>query len=119
MNINPEVTEYMAALDNPKKLEMERVRLIILAADSRMTEDIKWKAPNFMYKGNMATFNPRSAKAVSLMFHKGALINDDTGLLEGEGKEARVAKFTDLEDVEAKKEQLERVVALWIAYVEG
>ncbi|MEL6539031.1 MAG: DUF1801 domain-containing protein [Bacteroidota bacterium] len=115
MNKNEEVTQFLADLDNPLKAEMDRVRHIILEASDKMTEDIKWKAPNFMYKGNMATFNPRAKKFVNLMFHKGALIEDTTGLLEGDQKEARVARFHSMEDVEAKKSQLEEVVRAWIA----
>ena len=88
MNKNDEVTQFMEVLDNPLKAEMNMVREIILSANDKMTEDIKWKAPNFMYKGNMATFNPRAKKMVNLMFHKGALIQDNTGLLEGDKKEA-------------------------------
>jgi hypothetical protein len=62
----------------------------------------------------MATFNPRAKKFVNLTFHKGALINDTTGLLEGDRKEARVARFNDMEDVLNKKEALESVVQKWV-----
>ena len=46
-----------------------------------------------MYKGNIASFFMNAKKFVSLMFHKGATINIENGLLEGDGKEARVARF--------------------------
>jgi len=32
------------------------------------------------------------------------MIEDTSGLLEGDGKEARTARFYDLEDIEKKKE---------------
>ena len=83
--------------------EIERVREIILKTDDRIEEAIKWKSPTFMYKGNMASFFMNAKKFVSLMFHKGAMINDASGLLEGEGKEGRVARFESLEDIEKKK----------------
>lgn len=114
MKKNPAVSDYMKKLNNPLKDEMEAVREIILAADAGISENIKWSAPSFFYKDNMCTFNPRATKAVSLVFHKGALINDKTGLLEGDGKEARTAKFKDMDDVKAKKKQLESVVKGWI-----
>ncbi|HAA14949.1 MAG TPA: DUF1801 domain-containing protein [Cytophagales bacterium] len=115
MNKTEEVTQFIAELDNPLKEEMDRVRHIILETSEKMTEDMKWKAPNFVYKGNMATFNPRAKKFVNLTFHKGALIEDTTGLLEGDQKEARVARFHSMEEVEAKKDQLQQVVRAWIA----
>ena len=53
-------------------------------------------------------------KHISLMFHKGAFINDTNGLLEGDGKEGRVAKFSDMADIKKKKKALQAVVKEWI-----
>ncbi len=108
------VDEFFDKLDNPLKEEMKKVREIILGANDKITESIKWSAPSFAYKDNMCTFNPRAKKFVNLTFHKGALINDDSGLLEGDKPEARVARFYDLDDVMAKKEKLEAVVNKWV-----
>ena len=114
MNKNPKVDEYMEKLDNPMKELWEQIREIILAVDPKMSEDIKWGAPTFIYKGNLATFNPRAKKFVNLTFHTGALINDPDGVLEGEAKEARVFRITDGDELNAKKEGLEKVVQNWI-----
>ena len=51
---------------------------------------------------------------VTLIFHKGAIINDSAGLLEGETKLTRTARFYDMEDVKAKKKNLEEVVEKWV-----
>jgi uncharacterized protein YdeI (YjbR/CyaY-like superfamily) len=67
-----------------------------------------------MYKGNIASFSMNAKKFVSLMFHKGATIKDNSGLLEGEGKESRVARFEDLADIEKKKTALREVMREWI-----
>lgn len=114
MNKTAKVTNFIAALDNPLKEEINKVREIILNASSKITEDIKWSAPSFAYKDNMATFNPRAKKFVNLTFHKGALIDDTTGLLEGDQKEARVARFYDMAEVLSKKKALESVVKKWV-----
>ncbi|MCG8575398.1 MAG: DUF1801 domain-containing protein [Flavobacteriales bacterium] len=118
MNKTEKVNQFMKELDNPLKAEMEAVREIILKASDKITEDIKWSAPSFAYKDNMATFNPRAKKFVNLTFHKGALIGDNSGLLEGDKKEARVARFNDMEDVLSKKEQLTQVVQKWVELME-
>lgn len=89
-----------------------RVREVILS-DERMSETIKWKSPTFTYKGNMASFNPRTKAHVSLMFHTGASIPGDFELLEGGGDTARYAKFGDVEDVDAKAAELRQVVNAW------
>lgn len=114
MKKNEVVDKFMEQLDNPLKEEMNAVREIILNSSDKITEDIKWSAPNFMYKGNMATFNPRAKKFVNLTFHTGALIKDTSGLLEGDKPEARVVRFNDMEEVLKKKEALESVVHKWI-----
>lgn len=114
MKKNPKVDEYMLKLDNPLKPEMEQVRKIILSANEKVSEDIKWAAPSFFYKDNICTFNPRAKKFVNLTFHKGALINDKTGLLEGDAKEARVARFENMADVLKKEKQLISVINEWV-----
>ena len=114
MKKNPEVDEYLQSKQHPLTNEIQRVREIILSANPLVEETIKWSSPTFMYKGNMASFFMNAKKHVSLMFHKGAFINDESGLLEGDGKEGRMARFSDLDDIESKKSALESVVAEWI-----
>ena len=119
MNINPEVDIWFESYDNPQKEGVQRVREIVLGADARITECIKWKAPTFMYKGNIASFLPRSKKHVSLMFHQGASIPGDHPILEGDGDTSRNAKFRGAEDIEAKKEALEAVIRAWCDMKDG
>jgi hypothetical protein len=114
MKKSEKVDAFLLDFDNPLVEEIKKVREIILTASDKIEEDIKWGTPNFAYKENMATFNPRAKKFVNLTFHKGALLNDKTGLLEGDKKEARVARFYTMEDVAQKKEKLITVVKAWI-----
>lgn len=114
MNKNPEVEDYLEKKKHPLDKEIRKVRDIILSAHPDIEETIKWNSPTFLYKGNMASYFMNSKKHVSLMFHKGALINDETGLLEGEGKEGRTARFKDLNDIEVKKESLIKIVLQWV-----
>jgi hypothetical protein len=113
-NRSPEVDAWFESYQNPLKPLVQAVREVILDTDPRMTEAVKWKAPTFMYKGNLASFYPKSAKHVSLMFHTGAALPDPTGLLEGEGDTSRVARFSDAEDLAAKTQALRGLVRAWI-----
>lgn len=114
MNVNPKVEDYLDTKVHPLIPEIQRVREIVLTADPKVEEGIKWSSPTFMYKGNIASFMMNAKKMVSLMFHKGALINDTTGLLEGDGAEGRVARFKDMDDIEAKREKLQQVIRAWV-----
>jgi len=115
MQTNPEVDQYLEKKNHPLTPEIQRVREIILDADPKIEECIKWSSPTFIYKGNMASFFMNAKKMVSLMFHKGALLPNESGLLEGDAKEGRTARFSTLEDIEGKKEALTSIVKEWIA----
>ena len=54
----PEVEAWLSRYENPMKDVVMRVRDIILAADPRVDECIKWQAPTFTYRGNLASFFP-------------------------------------------------------------
>ena len=110
MNTNPQVDEFMDKLDHPLKAEMQRVREIILATDDKMSETIKWGGPTFMYQGNLATLTPRTKRFVNLFFQTGSIIPNADGLLEGDAKEVRVARFHDMQDIDQKEAALQALV---------
>ena len=100
MNRNPDVDSWLDDADHPLDATMRRAREIILGADDRVTESVKWKTPTFSFKGNIASFNP-SKNVVSIMFHRGAVIPGDHPRLEGDGKLVRTMRFADVDEVEA------------------
>jgi len=110
---NSDVDDWLAGYDNPMKPVVEAMREVILAADDRVEEAIKWQAPTFVYKGNIASFFPKSKKHASLMFHKGAEIPGDFPTLTGDGKEARQFKVPSLEDLKTKKSELSKIIVAW------
>ncbi len=113
MNRNPQVDEWLSAYDNPMKPVVAAMRDHILQCDPRITEAIKWQAPTFIYKGNIASFFPKSKKHASLMFHKGAEIPGTFRHLEGDGKEARSFKVASLEDLDGKADELSAICIAW------
>ena len=118
MNVNPEVDEWFARKKPVQSEAMLRVREIFLGADPRIEETIKWSTPTFMYKGNIASFNP-AKRLVSLLFHKGAEIPGHHPRLEGEGDTARVMRFADLNEVEEARADLEAVIRAWCEMRDG
>lgn len=110
---NSDVESWLAAYNNPMKPVVEAMREVILSADPRVTEAIKWQAPTFIYKGNIASFFPKAKQHASLMFHKGAEIAGDFPSLMGDGKEARSFKVTSLDDLDEKADELARIVIAW------
>jgi uncharacterized protein YdhG (YjbR/CyaY superfamily) len=111
---NPEVDAWLKRYDNPMKPVMVRVRELLLAADARLDECIKWQTPTFTFGGNLASFNPRSKQHASLLFHTGAEIPGKHPRLEGGGDVARIMRFTSLADANAAKGDLKAIVKAWI-----
>jgi hypothetical protein len=108
-----DVDAWMARYENPQKPLVEAVRQVILKADKRIEETIKWQAPTFAYKGNLASFYPKAKAHVSLLFHNGAKIAGDFPSLEGTGDTSRVMKFADAADLKRRSSELKRLVRAW------
>jgi uncharacterized protein YdhG (YjbR/CyaY superfamily) len=111
-----EVDAWFARYDNPMKGVVQRIREIILGADPRIGECIKWQAPTFTFEGNLASFYPKSKQHASLMFHQGAHIPGDHPRLEGSGGTSRVLKIGSVAEANAAKRDLERLVKAWCAW---
>ena len=108
-----EVDEWFASYDNPQKEVLLLLRRMLLASDRRIGECIKWKSPTFTYKGNIASFNPRTKSHASLMFHTGAGIPGSFPHLEGSGDVARYLKVSDLEQAKQLQGELVAIFKAW------
>lgn len=110
------VETFMATLDHPFKAEIAAVRAIVLAADPRVRERIKWKAPSFYHGTDLGAFNLHATEFVHLIlvFPQGRMVSDPAGLLLGAHKDRREIKFTSLEDVASKKAALTSLVREWL-----
>lgn len=109
----PVVDAWFERYDNPMKPVVQRIREIVLDADPRVDETIKWQAPTFLYKGNIASFYPKSKDHASLMFHLGAKIPGSFPHLQGSGDTSRVFKVSDLADADRHRAELESIVHAW------
>jgi len=117
-NDSSAVDSYMRDIDHPFKAEMEAVRAIILGVSDEISERIKWNAPSFFYKEeDLGAFHPRATEYAHLilLFPGGEGMDDGSGLLEGNHKDRREAKFHSLDDVKTKKRALEKLVKNWLA----
>ena len=82
--------------------EMAAVRQILLGCG--LTEEIKWAKPCYSHDGKNIVILQEMNDFLSLMFFKGALLDDPRGLLKSQGPNSRSAlrmEFTSVEDVAA------------------
>jgi hypothetical protein len=121
------VDAYMQGLVHPLADVAEALRKIILSTDPEIGEEIKWNAPAFFYSGEMkppdpkkynrylAVFNLHKKDCIRLVFPSGARVGDGSGLLEGDYEDGRrLALFHNMQEVIAKKAQLESVIREWL-----
>jgi hypothetical protein len=108
-----EVDAWFDRYDNPMNDVVQRIREIVFGADARMEECVKWQAPTFTYRGNLASFYPKSKQHASLMFHVGAQIPGQHPRLEGSGTTSRVMKMGSLAEADAARLDIERIVRAW------
>ena len=95
------------------KEAVQRTREILIGADARIEEVVKWSTPTFTYKGNLVSFQPRAKLFVSLLFHTGASIPGEHPLIEGGGDTARHARLDDVAAVKRARPEPEAIVHAW------
>jgi len=121
----PSVDAFLAALDHPHQALIVALRQIILGADPRIAEGIKWNAPSFRTHEWFATFHLRAKDGVQLILHRGArkrgdaapAIADPASLLEWLGDDRASVRFRDLADVRAREDAFAQLVREWITGV--
>ncbi|HEU0292981.1 MAG TPA: DUF1801 domain-containing protein [Anaerolineales bacterium] len=106
-----QVNGFMDKLEHPLKAEVNMLRQIIKNVNKDITEQVKWNAPSFSYKGQyLVTFNLRPMDHIHLVFHNPMISKVQSKLLEGEYKDRRMAYFTGTKDIQAKRSTLEKAL---------
>ena len=111
MDDTEEVNEFIEKLDHPFKAEVEMIRAIIKNVNPDITEQIKWNAPSFNYKGEtLVTFNLWEKNRIHLVFHNPMISKVKNKLLEGDYDHRRMAYFADQNEIQAKRKDLEKAL---------
>jgi uncharacterized protein YdhG (YjbR/CyaY superfamily) len=106
-----EVDAFMENLDHPYKAEIQQLRKIIKGTNKEIAEQIKWNAPSYNYRGKyLVTFNLRETKRIHLVFHNPMISKIKSPLLEGEYADRRMAYFSDMKYIKARKAELVRIL---------
>jgi hypothetical protein len=113
MTRSTEVESWLDEKREPPQEAMRRVREVILAADRRITEYVKYGTVTFGFEGDMVTFVQANSRSVTLMFNRGARIQGTFPHLEGTGPSARFMRFKDLAEVDRRATELSKIVAAW------
>ncbi|MFC0190124.1 DUF1801 domain-containing protein [Fictibacillus aquaticus] len=97
--MNPKVDEFLAKAEK-WKAEFEKLRNIVL--DCELTEDFKWMHPCYTYNKKNVVLIHGFKEYCALLFHKGALLKDEQGILIQQTENvqaARQIRFTNLQEI--------------------
>ncbi|HEV2141464.1 MAG TPA: DUF1801 domain-containing protein, partial [Candidatus Dormibacteraeota bacterium] len=93
MKTNVEVERWFAEKKLANEKAIRTLREILLAADPRISDYIKYGSLLFGYEGDLVSLVQVQKKNVNLMFNNGAKIPGSFPHLEGSGPNARFMRF--------------------------
>lgn len=116
------VDALMAGLKHPLKAELESVRAMILAADGKIGEGVKWNAPSFRVgETYFATLHLRATDGVGVVLHRDAKarpgavkVDDPRALLTWLGKDRAMAHLGAGRAIGASRAAFQAIVRAWI-----
>ncbi len=121
------VESLLASLEHPHKPAILLLRQILLQADPRIGEGVKWNAPSFRTSEYFATVHLRTKEGTGLILHFGAkkreravaadAIADPESLLVWLAEDRALVTFRDVDDLESKRSAFTDVVRQWIEQV--
>lgn len=117
--MNPEVDAYLERSELWPR-ETAHLRPILLGCG--LTEEIKWGKPCYSHEGKNIVILQEMKDMLSLMFFKGALLEDPDRVLQEQGPNSRLARrieFTSVDDVARLASTLEAYVDEAIAVEEA
>ncbi|OLE81848.1 MAG: hypothetical protein AUG06_00265 [Actinobacteria bacterium 13_1_20CM_2_65_11] len=109
----PSLERWFATKKLPNEKVMRRVREILLAADPRVSDYIKYGSLLLGHEGDLVSFVQVTKKNVNRMFNNGAKIPGKFPHLEGNGPNARFMRFADIAEVNARAGELTRIARAW------
>jgi hypothetical protein len=124
----PSVAEFLAALQDGRAPQVERLRALILDAHPDLTEEIKWNAPSFAVDGDdRVTMRLAPGNVLQLILHRGAKVRDttgfsftdDSGLVRWLAQDRGVVTLEGADDLEAKAPAIQQLVKTWVEATRG
>lgn len=119
--------DFFDDLDADKHSQVQALRSLIIEADPRLEEHIKWNAPSYVLDGeDRITFNLTNKQgAIKLVLHMGAtrkenknaapIMNDESGLIEWSSDIRGIITFSDIGDITSKQTSLKNILKKWLS----
>jgi hypothetical protein len=122
--MNTDVTSFIEKIDHPMQDGIRLLRRIILEADGKLTEHIKWNAPSFCCNGDdRITMRLFPAPNLQIIFHRGAkvksqsksrLVADCPAFIKWAANDRAIATFSNMKEIGEGKVLLVDFIKHWL-----
>ncbi len=92
--VQDEVDEYVSKVAPWQRDVIQKLRTVLKSAAPNASESIKWGQPVYEHKGPFAYIKAHAAQ-VNLGFWRGAELDDNKRMLQGEGEKMRHVKILE------------------------
>ncbi|NTV90402.1 MAG: DUF1801 domain-containing protein [Clostridiales bacterium] len=112
------IDEFLSDQSSDKLEQINTLRELIIQVEPNLAENLKWNAPNYVYKGeDRITFNVMNKQdIVKVIIHMGAtkkedkksnpILANDQGIVEWSSDIRGAISFDDISDIYSKMEML-------------
>lgn len=125
MHTYSNVDEFLADLTEERKQQVVALQKIIKAANSKLTEHIKWNSPSYVFEGeDRITFNMHYPDQTMILLHMGAtrkedkkgnpVMQDASNLIKWSSDIRGALSFKSLAEIEEKEESLKTILRDWL-----
>lgn len=121
------VDEFLAAQSPERRADVEALRALVLEAEPRLTEIVKWNSPSYVLGGvDRLTINAAGNGPVRLILHFGtrraedtaaapAFAGDPEGLLTWHSNIRASLALPQAAELAAKREAILELIRAWLA----
>ncbi len=118
-----DVDAFFVSLKHPLKKEFAEVRAMVLGADRKIAEGVKWNSLSFRVEDYFATINLRSLDAVQFVFHRGAKskdgeremkVPDPKSLMKWLSSDRCLVTLGKGPEIAANRKAFEAIVKAWV-----
>ncbi|NDV42779.1 DUF1801 domain-containing protein [Flagellimonas sediminis] len=124
MNKNQDVTTFLDQQNHPLRTEIEQLRELLLKAEPKLHENVKWNGPNYCIgDADRITMKIQPPKQIQLIFHRGVkkleqpkqrLLTSSSKLLLWKENDRSVASFKNQNEIENSASELRDIIKDWI-----
>ena len=103
------VNIFLTQLQHPLHAEIGLLRNIIKATSKKIEERIKWNAPSFFYKNDLATIHVKETKQILLILHEASVVHIQSPLLQGNYSNRRLMYLPNAKAIKSNTKEIKRI----------